>query len=243
MIQMQISSGEVHVWYAYLDVAHGKDNHQATLLSADERDRASRFVFKQDNARYTATRGILRRLLGGYLQADPAEIRFSYGTCGKPELAGSLSGQLRFNLSHAGNWAIYAISQNHTVGIDMEPLTQNLPWQQLTPLVFSANEQAEFAEIPLAEKTAAFLRGWTRKEAYVKGCGQGLSLSLDSFDVPLGTLDERRPVAMPNDRNRTADWWLCPINPIPNFAAALAVHGAPDRIGLNHWFGSVAAWR
>jgi|GEM_PF-682787 len=256
----RLSPGEVHVWCVRLisdadaqstfDVLYESHPWDAPLrnqpigysnpfladLSEDECDRAGRFVFELDRVRYIAARGILRRLLGGYLNIDPAEIRFSYGACGKPELAGLFAERLRFNISHAGNWAVYAISGGREVGIDIELLRNDIPWQQLASLVFSPNEQAEFAEIPLHEKATAFLRGWTRKEAYVKGRGEGLSLALESFDVPLG------PLMVPG-RVRSAltakvvpgEWWLYPVTLSEDVVATLAVEGPPVRFEVHRW--------
>ncbi|NOT11070.1 MAG: 4'-phosphopantetheinyl transferase superfamily protein, partial [Methylococcaceae bacterium] len=96
-----------------------------------------------------------------------------------------------------------------------------------------AREQAELAEIPEDEKAEAFLRGWTRKEAFVKGCGTGLSLDLNAFDVPLGRLENPSPVQLSNKPSDV--WWLCPIDPIADFVTALTVNGAPLRVIANRW--------
>ncbi|MGX2041493.1 4'-phosphopantetheinyl transferase family protein [Methylocaldum sp. MU1018] len=233
----RLQPDEVHVWCVPLSSNIGNAETLGALLSRDECEKAGRFVFERDKIRYVAARGILRRLLGGYLNIDPAEIRFSYGASGKPELTGRLTERLRFNLSHAGDWAVYAISGDREVGIDIEPLRTDIPWQQLAPLVFSSNEQAEFAEIPMHEKAAAFLRGWTRKEAYLKGRGEGLSLSLDAFDVPLRSLEDRDSVCIRNASGRSSGWRLYPLELIHGFASALAVEGAQVRITVCHWSG------
>jgi 4'-phosphopantetheinyl transferase len=229
---------EVHVWCVPLNFNAGKAKALETFLSEDERDRACRYAFERDRIRYVKARVTLRRLLGGYLNIDPSEIRFSYGACGKPELTGRLDERLRFNLSHAGGWAAYAVSRDRDVGIDIEPLRSDVPWQELAPLVFSTNERAEFGEIPLRERAVAFLRGWTRKEAYVKGCGEGLSSSLDAFDVPLGSLEDTGSIRIRTTLGRTSGWRLYPIDLIHGFASALAVEGAPVRVTVRHWVES-----
>ncbi len=282
----RLSPGEVHVWCIPLVPAIGKIKAQSAVLyeshpwdspfrgqpigcsnpfltdlSEDERNRAGRFAFERDRIRYIAARGILRRLLGGYLNIDPSEIRFSYGAFGKPELrspsmdsaptgrcashfapgemvAGRLAERLRFNLSHAGGWAAYAISNDRNVGIDIEPLRNDVPWQELAPLVFSSTEQAEFGEIPSDDKAAAFLLGWTRKEAYVKGRGEGLSLPLDAFDVPLGSLETRSAVEIQDALGQPSGWWLYPLDLIHGFVSALAVEGEPVRVTVRHWVES-----
>jgi 4'-phosphopantetheinyl transferase len=212
-----------------------RPNPFLTDLSVDEREKAGRFVFERDRVRYIAARGILRRLLGGYLNIDPSEIRFSYGAFGKPELTGRLAGRLRFNLSHAGGWVACAVSGDRDVGIDIEPLQNDVPWQELASRVFSPNEQVEFGEIAPSEKAAAFLRGWTRKEAYLKGRGEGLSLSLDAFDIPFRSLEHGDSVRIRNASGRSSGWRLYPLDPIPGFASALAVEGAPARLTVCGW--------
>ncbi|MDP2379307.1 MAG: 4'-phosphopantetheinyl transferase superfamily protein, partial [Pseudohongiella sp.] len=209
-------------------------------LSTDERKRAESFVHERDRNRYIIARGILRELLGYYLGMAPEQVCLSYGAYGKPHTSDSLAGSgLEFNLSHAANSAVYAFANRTQVGIDIEPLNKGLAWRELAPIVFSAREQAELAEIPEDEKAEAFLRGWTRKEAFVKGCGAGLSLDLNAFDVPLGRLENPSPVqlsAFPRrsvgTRKQPDVWWLCPIDPIADFVTALTVKGTtpPSRL-------------
>lgn len=228
--------GEVHVWSARLISTQNKFEVFYGTLSTDERKRAESFVQERDRNRYIIARGILRELLGHYLGMAPEHVCLSYGANGKPHLADSLAGSgLEFNLSHAANSAVYAFANRTPVGIDIEPLNKGLAWRQLAPIVFSAREQAELAEIPEDEKAEAFLRGWTRKEAFVKGCGAGLSLDMNAFDVPLGRLENPSPVQLANKQKQSDVWWLCPIDPIADFVAALSVNGAPLRVIANHW--------
>ena len=235
--------GEVHVWSARLTLRQGSGQVSTQnkfevfygTLSTDERKRAESFVHERDRNRYIIARGILRELLGHYLGMAPEQVCLSYGANGKPHLADSLAGSgLEFNLSHAANSVVYAFANRTQVGIDIEPLNKDLAWRQLAPIVFSAREQAELAEIPEDEKAEAFLRGWTRKEAFVKGCGTGLSLDLNAFDVPLRRLENPSPVQLSNKPSDV--WWLCPIDPIADFVAALTVNGAPPlRVIANRW--------
>ena len=236
--------GEVHVWSARLISTPNKLEVFYGSLSTDERKRAESFVHERDRNRYIIARGILRALLGHYLGMAPEQVCLAYGTNGKPHLADSLAGSgLEFNLSHAANSAAYAFANRTQVGIDIEPLNKGLAWLQLATIVFSAREQAELAEIPEDEKAEAFLRGWTRKEAFAKGCGTGLSLDMNAFDVPLGRLENPSPVQLSAYPSRSVGtikqsdvWWLCPIDPIADFVAALTVNGAPPlRVIANRW--------
>lgn len=235
--------GEVHVWSARLDLRQGSGQVSTQnkfevfhgSLSTDERKRAENFVHERDRNRFIMARGILRELLGHYLGKAPEQVCFSYGLNGKPHLPElSVGSGLEFNLSHAADSAVYAFANRMQVGIDIEPLNKGLAWRQLAPIVFSAREQRKLAEFPEDEKAEAFLRGWTRKEALVKGCGLGLSLDLNAFDVPLGRLEHPTPVRL---SNKPSDlWWLCPIDPIADFVAALTVNGSPPlRVVVNRY--------
>lgn len=244
------AAGEVHVWCVPLDavarriVSPGSDRSEYRTgylaLSEDERDRISRLIRSEDRARYAVARGVLRRLLSGYLDIAPADIRFAYGAFGKPELAGRQAERLRFNLSHAGAWAVYALARDRCVGIDIEPLSNDFPWQDLAPLVFSTNELAELGGIRTCEKAAAFIRGWTRKEAYVKGRGEGLSMPLKSFDIPLRTFESPTSVGIHTVRGLPTGWRLYPLELIPGYASALVVEGNPVRIAVYRWTGQTA---
>ncbi len=233
--------GEVHVWSARLISTQNKFEVFYGTLSTDESNRAESFVQERDRNRYIIARGILRELLGHYLGMAPEQVCLSYGANGKPHLADSLAGSgLEFNLSHAANSAVYAFANRTQVGIDIEPFNKGLAWRELAPIVFSGREQAELAEIPEDDKAEAFLRGWTRKEAFVKGCGAGLSLDLNAFDVPLGRLENPSPVQLSNKQKQSDVWWLCPIDPIADFVAALTVNGAPLRVIANRWIDGLA---
>lgn len=218
---------EVHIWLARLDVPLKESNRLQATLSEDERGRARGFPHESGRCRYVAGRGILRRLLAGYFGLPPEEMAFTYGPHGKPQLAPSLAGSgLRLNFSHSGGWALYAIAHCREVGIDLESKQSGRAWPHLAPVVFSARERAELSGLPAAQKRETFFRGWTRKAAYVKGRGNGLSPPLDSFDVPLAP----RHAPWPVNATSGCRWWLHSINPIAGYVGALAVEGGPVRL-------------
>lgn len=226
---------EVHVSCIRLDYADGFIDSFAGILAEDERDRAGRFHFERDRRRYIAARGGLRCLLGAYLDMAPTDIRLAYGAWGKPELACRPDTGMTFNLSHAGAWVFYAVARHRALGIDVETPGHGNAWRQLAPLVFSPAELAELDAAPAEEKPAAFLRGWTRKEAYVKGRGEGLSLPLQTFDVPL--LAEGGPwrVQTAPEAGAAQPWRLYPLETAAGCIASLAVQGPPVRIKTVAW--------
>jgi len=244
----RLSPGVVHVRYARLTPevtgtpANGALDRSApylSLLSDDERRRAGGYVFERDRSRYIMARGLLRLLLGRYLGMDGSAIQFGYNAFGKPALAGSFAEKLHFNLSYAGDWAAYAFALDRRV--DIEPFRYDKPWCDMAASVFSRNERAEFEAIPQPEKNWVFLRSWTRKEAYVKGRGEGLSFPLDVFDIPLAQLKERMAAIVMNHDDPTARWSVCPLDLMSGYASTLAVEGAPAEVKVFQWFDSTEA--
>lgn len=173
----------VHVWRASLDRAPGVVQRLEAVLSDDERERARAFRFDRDRDRYVVARGTLRTLLGGYLDDAPEEVRLGYGPYGKPRLAGDGP---RFNVSHSGPVALLAFSASLELGVDVELLDAQPDACSIAEHCFSAAETSRLRSLPAASRDAAFLACWTRKEAFVKARGDGLSLALDEFDVGFG---------------------------------------------------------
>jgi 4'-phosphopantetheinyl transferase len=222
---------EVDVWRADLEVDSPELNRLENTLSPDELDRAARFHFVKDRQRFIVGRGILRDILARYLDRSPAELHFSYSSHGKPSLAHRHNPDgLQFNLSHAGNLAVYAIASNREVGIDLEPIEPKLADGRIADKFFAPNEVARIRSLPASVIPQAFFNCWTRKEAYVKGRGAGLQIALDSFEVsfvpgePEGFISEGE-----------FGWSLEALTVDPDYAAAIAVEGHDWRLRLWQW--------
>ena len=217
---------EVHVFCASLDAAG--EEEAVGVLSADERARASRFHFERDRRHFRVARGLLRRLLGLYLDLDPGAIRFAYGPAGKPTLLSP--GGLHFNLSHSGGVAVLAFARDRALGVDVE---RERPVPELDSIAlryFSAQEGADLRVLAEPERTRAFFRCWTRKEAFIKATGEGLTRALDAFDVTLAPGERARLRRVEGDPEAPERWWLEDLEPPAGFAAALALEGRPDRV-------------
>ncbi len=226
--EVQPQPDEVHIWSASLITTQDRLETLSGTLSKDERKRANSFVRFQDRNRYIIVRGILRELLGNYLSITPEQVFFSYGAYGKPYLTDSLAGDgLEFNLSHAANSAVYVFANRRQVGIDIEKLNNKLNWWEIAPIIFSEKELLELYEIPEDGKWKAFLRGWTRKEAFIKCCGLGFSLDTKMFNVPLRQLETISVLEATTQSKHQDIWYLYPIDPLVGFMAALAIKGAP----------------
>ena len=222
---LSLSTGVVHVWRANLAQP---PELQATLLRTlndDERARADRFHFAQHRRRFVVARGFLRALLGRYLRTTPEDVRFAYGPYGKPSLAEpDAANGLRFNASHSHELAVYAFVQDREVGVDVEYVNTEFAGEDIAKHFFSAYEVQALLSLPESERAAAFFRCWTRKEAYIKAIGNGLSHPLDEFDV---TLAAGEPAALLRDyreERATSSWSMFNLE-LEDYAGALVVEG------------------
>jgi len=187
---------EVHVWAASLERTESERNVLFESLSVDEKERANRFHFDRDRYHYIAGRGILRLLIGQYLNIVPGQLGFTYGVYGKPKLAAGYQlqdGRFEFNLSHSHGMALYAFAIDREVGVDIEPIRPLSDAHSIAERFFSAREYKQFTAVPPSLQSQAFFNCWTRKEAYIKAIGDGLSCPLDAFDV---TLTPGRPAQL-----------------------------------------------
>ena len=191
------------------------------LLSREERDRARRFHLERDRRRYVVRRGRLRELLARYLDCAPAQVRVSSTAYGKPFVAGS---DLEFNLSRSCNMALYVVARGAVVGCDIERRDMSFAVEQTAEQFFSREEVRELRSLPSARRVEGFFNCWTRKEAFVKARGGGLSLPLDGFDVSLAP---GRPAAL----LRGGDGWsVCSFEPAPGYQAAMVARGTSCRL-------------
>ena len=177
-----LERGIIHVWRGSLDQEPEVHRRLDALLSGDERERARRFRFDRDRARYVVGRGLLRLLLGRYVDVDAAALRFGYGPHGKPALLG---GGPHFNLAHSGATALYAFSSSSQLGVDVELMQPDFTDDGIAERFFSPLEVETLRALRNEDRAQAFLTCWTRKEAFLKARGDGLTLALDSFDVTL----------------------------------------------------------
>lgn len=215
------AEGEVLLWRASLDAAPAEALF--ATLSPDEHERAGRYRFARDRHRFVAGRGLLRRILAGALGISPSEVRFAYGAYGKPMAEGEPAHGIRFNVSHSGGLFVCAVAAGREVGVDVERIRPDLADEAIARQFFSPSEVAELLATPSERRTEAFLRCWTRKEAYVKATGLGLSLPLDSFDVSLHPEEPAAPLRTRPDPSETGRWILVDLPCPAGYLAALAV--------------------
>src|ERR1035437_9410190 len=227
---------EVHVWRATLDRTPSQIQSFLHNLSEDEQARAERFHFQRDREHFIVARGVLRAILGSYLNRAPEDVSFCYSSHGKPALAGESNGDaIRFSVSHSHGVALYAVTRGRAVGIDLERIRFNLAVAEIAERFFSRREVAMLRTLPTEVQRQAFFRCWTRKEAYIKARGEGLSLPLDQFDVSLAPGEPAAVLGTQPDPTEASRWSLQELTPAPGYVAALAVEGHGWRLTCWHW--------
>lgn len=215
---------QVHVWRVELDRNSEEIRQFRAMLSQEEQKRADRFYFEHDRHRFIVGRGWLRSLLAKYLQVAPEGIEFQYSAKGKPMLA-NVEQHLHFNLSHSGGLALYAIA-SQPVGIDLEQIRPLSDAEQLAKRFFTPAEAEAIAALPRAQKQAAFLNAWTRKEAYLKATGDGLA-GLDAVEVSLIPGMPAKLLRIQGNSGLASQWFIGELHPHPDYVAAVAIAG-PD---------------
>jgi 4'-phosphopantetheinyl transferase len=218
-------SSEIHLWFANLEADYFQADLLRQLLSADEIERASRFKFGKDQHKYIICRGILRTLIGRYLEIDPEKVQISYSKYGKPFQP---TGMLKFNLAHCRNLVLYAFCQKQEIGVDLECIREIDDAPGIASRFFSVPENEIFQATSIADQTKMFFSLWTLKEAFVKAIGDGLSYPLDKFKVSVPQENRPAPVTFLKDGTDDFNWMLYSLSPKPACVAAVAVQG-------DHW--------
>jgi 4'-phosphopantetheinyl transferase len=222
------SSGEIHVWWAFLEQPSSRLERLAEILSGDERTRVARYHFDKDKNRFIASRGILRIILGGYLGVRPDQLRFGYGDQKKPSLLdGSGKRKIHFNLSHSGGLVLYAFTRGLEIGVDIEKIRELADMEQIAERFFSDREKAEFSALPPDIKKAAFFNCWTRKEAFLKALGTGLCHCSGGFEVSLVPGEPAQLLRIDGDVQEASRWSIYEPKTASDFVAAIALrsHG------------------
>jgi 4'-phosphopantetheinyl transferase len=239
--EMLLPPDEVHVWRASLAAEPYTIQNLQRVLSADEVARAERFHFARDRQHFIVARGLLRTLLGRYLSREPEDLSFVYSAYGKPALARLTASDemrmLHFNLSHSRELVLFVFATRRLVGIDVEYMRTTIEYEQLAKHYFSTNEYTMLQKVPSEMRCAAFYHCWTRKEAYIKARGKGLSLPLDLFDVSLRPGEPATLLNSREDPQEPLRWFLRTLAPGESYAAALAVENTEDTIDwqLKRW--------
>jgi 4'-phosphopantetheinyl transferase len=228
-----LTTDEVHVWRITLELGDTILARLRETLADDERRRADRYHFEKDRRHFLAGRGTLRTILAHYLERRPQDLRFVYTNYGKPLLAGDAS--LRFNLTHSHGLALLAVTHGREIGVDVEHIRDNIEGDQLAERFFSPREVAALRALPPELRREAFFHCWTRKEAYIKANGKGLSLPLDQFDVTLRPGEPAALLATHHDPDEARRWSMRSLVLNEGYVGALAVEGHSWRLWCGDW--------
>ncbi|WP_395375874.1 4'-phosphopantetheinyl transferase family protein [Marinicella sp. W31] len=225
-------SDNVHIWLISFKKLVSDYHDFYAMLSPDEIERAHQFRFAKDRNAFVITRGALRKLISHYLSIQAIDISFRYTEYDKPVLRTPENNTIQFNVSHSGDYGLIAISRCSPLGIDIEEMKTDLDLMEMAQQVFSGSEYQQLIQLPEAKRIQAFYNGWTRKEAYIKGDGKGLSIPLKSFNVSL--VDKEQPIllATAHDEQACDHWSIYNINTPENYAGALAIKSKKCQIKL-----------
>ena len=231
---IDLLTGDVHVWSVFLDVKEDELHVFQQTLNSEEQLRADRFYFELDRTRFIVSHGLLRIILGSYMNVEPGKLQFSYDSQGKPFLAESFQGKkLEFNMSHSHEFALYAVTFNRQVGVDLEYIYRFAETDWLANRILSKQEKSAWRKYPANERLDVLFRYWTCKEAYVKATGEGIAQPLEKIHISLMRGSEVRLISINRSIPEASRWSLQELHPFPGFAAALVVEGFDYR--LNHW--------
>jgi 4'-phosphopantetheinyl transferase len=222
-----LAAGEVHVWCAALGRPPEEIAELASLLAPGEQERAARYRVARARDEFQVSRALLRVLLGRYLDRDPSRLEFRPGPQGKPALAGAAP--LSFNVSHSFGVALIAVRASGEVGVDLE---QVRPFENdlgLAGRFFCAAEAAALRALG-DERREAFFHVWTRKEAYLKASGVGLSGGLERVEVSVPPDDPPRVLRIDGAAEAARRWSLRALAPLPGYVGALALEAHDYRL-------------
>lgn len=223
-----LEKGVAEVWLVELDNDIESIDRSFELLSEDEKGRANRFVFSKDRTRFIACRGALRRIVGRYLETAPEAIGFSARKFGKPYLTENDRG-LRFNVSHSRDIALIALTLNSEVGIDVEYIDRDMDHLGIAPDIFSEHQMANFTSHSRDTRASMFFRRWTRKEAFLKAMGDGLSSS-EEIQGRFSAIDDEDASISWFEKSERKSWSIRSFCIRDEFQATLVLEGMENRV-------------
>jgi len=210
---LDLSSDHIDIWLCHLKDLSKNIDEFYSLLAKDERERADKLKIEDKRKQYIITRGSLRQRLGSLTNLEPKDFVFEYMEHGKPVLANDPRyADITFNISHSNDFSLIAITLKQVIGIDIEKINPDSDHQQLVTRFFSMVEQSEFQALPEKIKAKAFCACWTRKEAFIKAVGDGVSYGLDNFDVSIDPENQSSKINLHQDSDETWSVHHLPIN-------------------------------
>jgi 4'-phosphopantetheinyl transferase len=233
---LDLKPDDVHIWLASQNQEPTEVDSFWNSLSSEEKERAERFHFIKDRHRYIVSHGILRFILGMYLGVDPAYVGYQIGAYGKPSLTDEFcSCRIRFNLSHSGDAVLLGFTRGRELGVDIEKIRTDFATIEIARAYFSPQEILTFQSLPKRLQTEAFYNCWTRKEAFIKAIGEGVSCPLNMFDVTLAPGEPAKLLATRLKGNPVSKWSLVGLNSGHAYKAAMVTESGNWNLKCWKW--------
>lgn len=231
-LEYKLNEGEIHLWRVPLEIDTRTQISYWRILSQDEKDRADRFKFVKDKVKFIAGRGALRILLAKYLCLEPQDVEISYWKNGKPQCPTNIE----FNLSNSGDWAVIGITLNELLGVDIELSERTIEFEKIGRRFFSPMEYSELLNSKEETIHTCFYNCWTRKEAFIKALGDGLSFPLDQFAVTCKPGVKPELIETLWDHSERYQWSLWGFKIGHNYIGAIASRSKPKSIEYLNWY-------
>ena len=226
-----LKSNQIHIWSVALDIDIKTQIRYWKVLSEEERQRAEAFKFVKDKIKYIACRGALRQLMGHYLKTPANEISIEYVKNGKPHH----NSNLEFNVSHSRDMAVIGFTYDTILGIDIEFIHRKIEFHQIARRFFSTNESDIVINAPRESMHQYFYNCWTRKEAFIKALGDGLSFPLDQFEVTCAPDEVPKLMSTKWDETEVEKWSLWAFEKSKDYVGALAIQGPEKQLIYFSW--------
>lgn len=230
--ETHLDKGEVHLWRISLTGNTQEIEGLSSIISLEEKDQAKRFISESAYIGFIVGRGCIRKILGGYLKINPANIQFKYSTTGKPELSSDFyDPNLQFNYSQSGNYGLLGVTDQRCIGVDIEKIREDIDFQPVAERFFTSDEVSYLTQLAEDSQRVGFFRMWTAKEAYLKATGIGLSRSFSQLDIQLLESENSDIYSFLRPSDHT-NWTIKWVSTYPGYISAVAVPGDIAQIKL-----------
>lgn len=237
IVDLHSLESQVDVWKAEISLQLEDIDWLYERLSNEERKRSDKYYFIQDRHRYILGHAMLRIILGYYLSVPPEQLAFGSNKFGKPYLSMSYfeNEKVNFNISHAGDIVAIAITRMGEVGIDVERIREFNNSDQFVKRIFAKSEISDFQSLKRSDKNEAFFNCWTRKEAFIKALGTGLSFPLDRFSTTIKPCQKACLLQIDDPSIKVSDWSMIVFKPRHGYAGALVVKAQNPIVAYPSW--------
>ena len=226
---------QVHIWRANLNLPADEVTRLSAFLSPDETARANKYRFPIHRRRFIVARGILRDLLGNYLEISPNTVKFEYGDRGKPYISLNACQDLQFNISHSEEYALLGFTGDRSIGVDIEYLREMPDAVKIAQRFFSPKEYDLIRNLDAKQQCQAFFKLWTAKEAYLKAIGTGLAGCLTSIDIDFDSYGDRISLSCNNNLTSVDNWSIYPCIPASSYVGTIAIDARVSKQQICFW--------